>query len=76
MPPSAVVEAFKTLGYIHIQRGRNIDQQHNLQRRVEEERRLAYEAEIAERDAALRALRPYAEQTDTPPKETSNAIDQ
>jgi hypothetical protein len=76
MPPSAVIEAFKALGYIHIERGRNIDDQYKLQRRAAEERRLAYEAEIAQRDAALRALSPYAETTDTPPKETSNAINQ
>ncbi|KWV91449.1 hypothetical protein [Erythrobacter sp. YT30] len=53
MPPAKVTEAFDTLGNIHIQRGRNLDQQFELQIRATEERRRKYEEQIAERDAAI-----------------------
>lgn len=57
MPPAKVEEAFDVLGYIHIQRGRNLDDQFKLQARAAEERRHIYEAQIAARDAALKALK-------------------
>ena len=74
MPPEAVEEAFKVLGYIHIQRGRNFDDQYKLQQRAAEERRRQYEAAIAARDGALVA--PDAQTKDMPLKDPSNAIDQ
>ena len=57
MPPAKVEEAFDVLGYIHIQRGRNLDDQFKFQARAAEERRHIYEAQIAARDAALKALK-------------------
>lgn len=65
MPPEQVTEAFDTLGYIHIQRGRNLDQQFTLQMRAAEERQRQYAAQIAERDAAF--ARDAAVQTETSP---------
>lgn len=52
MPADKVEEAFDTMGYIHIQRGRNLDQQFTLQERAIEERRRQCEAQIAARDGA------------------------
>lgn len=51
--PTQVSEAFDVMGYIHIQRGRNLDQQFTLQMRAAEERQRQYDAQIAARDAAL-----------------------
>ncbi|MEO0462532.1 MAG: hypothetical protein AAF127_05340 [Pseudomonadota bacterium] len=49
--PDDVREAFKTVGYIHIQRGRNLDDQFKLQERAMAERRRRYAQQIAARDA-------------------------
>lgn len=51
--PEQVSEAFEVLGYIHTQRGRNLDQQFTLQMRASKERQRLYEEQIAARDAAL-----------------------
>ncbi|MFL0355123.1 hypothetical protein ACI5KX_01485 [Erythrobacter sp. GH1-10] len=53
MPPSEVERTFDAIGQIHISRGRNLDQQFQLQLRAAEERQRQYEAQIAARDAAL-----------------------
>ncbi|MGB3470620.1 MAG: hypothetical protein WBA51_07360 [Erythrobacter sp.] len=55
MPPADVEKAFDTLGYIHIQRGRNLDQQFQLHVRAMEERQRRYAEQVAARDGALQA---------------------
>ncbi|MDY7096503.1 MAG: hypothetical protein SXU28_00035 [Pseudomonadota bacterium] len=50
--PADVSEAFDTLGYIHIQRGRNLDAQLKLYARAFEEKKRAYQAQIRARDEA------------------------
>lgn len=55
MPHADVEKAFDTLGYIHIQRGRNLDQQFQLHVRAMEERQRRYAEQIAARDSALQA---------------------
>lgn len=68
--PAQVNEAFKTLGYIHIQRGRNLDQLFTLQMRAAEERQRQYEAQIAARDAAFaREAEAAAEANTSPPSQ-------
>jgi len=76
MPPAKVAEAFDVLGYIHIQRGRNFDDQLKLQERAVEERRLQYEAQIAARDAEFAAQKTMQETAQTPePLEPTNVED-
>lgn len=50
--PDDVVDAFKAVGYIFIERGRNLDDQMKLRKRAIEEQRQVYAARIAARDAA------------------------
>lgn len=50
--PADVQRAFEVIGFIHVERGRNIDRQFALQRRAAEERRRRYAEQIAARDAA------------------------
>ncbi|MEL6487578.1 MAG: hypothetical protein AAFQ13_10610 [Pseudomonadota bacterium] len=55
MPPAAVAQAFETIGMIHVERGRNLDDLFQLQMRALEERRREYEAQVAARDGALQS---------------------
>ena len=50
--PADVERAFEVVGFIHVERGRNIDQQFALQRLAMEERQRQYARQIAARDAA------------------------
>lgn len=52
-PPSEVERTFTIFEQIHIERGRNLDEQLQLQVRANEEAMRRYEAQIAARDAAL-----------------------
>jgi len=53
MPPAAVAQVFDTIGLIHVQRGRNLDDLFQLQMKALEERQRLYEAQVAARDGSL-----------------------
>lgn len=53
MPPAEVERAFTTLAMIHIERGRNLDAQFQLQQRAIEEAQARYQQQIAARGSAL-----------------------
>ncbi|MEO0591208.1 MAG: hypothetical protein AAFZ11_11695 [Pseudomonadota bacterium] len=53
MPPAAVTQAFETIGMIHVQRGRNLDDLFQLQMKALEERQRRYEAQVAARNGSL-----------------------
>ncbi|MEL7197866.1 MAG: hypothetical protein AAGL10_06075 [Pseudomonadota bacterium] len=70
--PTQVDAAFKALGYIHIERGRNLDQLFTLQMRAAEERQRQYDAQIAARDAALESDDSLSTDIQIPSQEPSN----